>query len=34
MNLLKETKDWLERFNKTLDDIEWIGGDDFQISKE
>lgn len=34
MNLLKETKDLLEKFNKTLDDIKWIGGNNFQISKE
>lgn len=34
MNLLKETKYILKEHNKTLDDIEWVGGSDFSISKK
>lgn len=32
MNLKQETLDVLERHNKKIEDILWIGGDDFTIS--
>jgi hypothetical protein len=34
INFLEETINYLEKFGKTLDDIVWFGGDDFQISRE
>lgn len=34
INFLEETINYLEKFGKTLDDIIWFGGDDFQISRE
>ena len=33
-NLLVETISYLEKYNKSLDDIYWIGGKDYLISKE
>ncbi len=33
-NLLAETIEILEKHGKTLDDIDWFGGEDFQISRE
>lgn len=33
-NLWNETINILEQFSKTFDDVYWIGGDDFTISKE
>lgn len=34
MNLLKETKDILERNNKTLKDIKWIGNSKYYVDIE
>ena len=34
VNLLEETVEVLEEYGKTLEDIEWIGGEDFSISKQ
>lgn len=32
MNLLQETTDMLTAYNKTWDDVLWIGGTEFTIS--
>ena len=34
INLLEETEHALSRYNKTWDDVSWIGGRDFYISIE
>lgn len=34
MNLLEETTKTLKGYNKTFDDVEWIGNDYFYINKE
>ena len=34
INFWEETIDALKDNGKTFDDVEWIGGDDFEISKE
>ena len=31
MNLLKELKDVLEEHGKTLDDIKWVGSEDYKV---
>lgn len=33
-NLLEETVKFLEKYGKTLDDVLFIQGDDFEITKE
>lgn len=33
-NLLDETVEFLEKYGKTLDDVLYIQGDDFEITKE
>lgn len=33
MNLLKETKEILDEYDKSMDDVLWIGRSDYEIPK-